>query len=82
MWFDAYISRVVGDGRNISFWKDVWVGKDTLKAKFSRLFLLSEQQEAKVIDMGFWEEGEWSWNFRWRRKFFVWENDIFNTLQG
>lgn len=23
MWFDAYISRVVGDGSNISFWKDV-----------------------------------------------------------
>ena len=28
----------VGDGKDILFWKDVWVGNEDLKSKFPRLF--------------------------------------------
>ncbi|XP_071714894.1 uncharacterized protein [Rutidosis leptorrhynchoides] len=34
------LSRKVGNGRSTKFWKDLWLGKNTLAAPYNRLFLL------------------------------------------
>ena len=52
-WFSNYVGRKVGNGSMTCFWKDTWVGSMPLHEQFPRLFLISEQQEAKVADI--WE---------------------------
>ena len=55
----------IGDGRRVSFWKDVWCGEEVLCHVFPSLFNLAVQKKAMVVDM--WdsgmEEGNWSPTF-------------------
>ena len=76
-------SREVGDDNNITFGRDVWVEKSSLKDKYPRPFLLFEQHDAMLKDMGLWEEGVWQWSLSERRHFFIWEEwDIRDSLEG
>lgn len=38
----------LGNGRNILFWHDVWVGDVSLKTEFWNIFDLCQQQKATV----------------------------------
>lgn len=67
-WFWEGLVRVLGNGMDTRFWEDVWTGDSPLKARFPRLFHLSTKQGAIVSDMGRWEQGEWRWEFIWRRE--------------
>ena len=40
----------LGDGRRISFWKDVWCGEEALCSLFPSMFILAEQKEVMVAD--------------------------------
>ena len=42
----------VGDEKDILFWKDVWVGNEDLKSKFSRLFSLCGNKEGSLQSCG------------------------------
>jgi hypothetical protein len=79
-WFRQVAVRKVGNGGTTRFWKDVWVTNQSLESLFPRLFGISVQQEALVSDMGSWENGVWSWEFLWRRQFFVWEEALVQQL--
>lgn len=60
-WFNAHVSRSVGDGRHTYFWSDVWIGGVALRDMFRRLFELSVNQRSTVSDMhhlGWDGEGE------------------------
>ena len=63
----------LGNGRRISFWKDVWCGEEALRSLFPSLFILAVQKDAMVIDL--WdcnkEEGRWSPTFL--KSFHDWE---------
>jgi len=74
-WFDSNSRRVVGNGRNASFWFDRWVGDVPLRDKFPRLFDLAVDKEALVVDMATrgWGEGGNAW--RWRRQLLAWEEE-------
>jgi len=72
--------RVVGDGKDVKFWEDHWVGDRQLEQQFSRLYHISEDKRKCVKEVGEWREGEWIWNFTWRRRFFVWEEEIFHNF--
>lgn len=52
-----------------------------MNGRFDRLFLLAVDKEAKVTDMGEWEEGVWRWRWNWRRSLFLWEETLVNDLQ-
>ncbi|GKV32405.1 hypothetical protein SLEP1_g41015 [Rubroshorea leprosula] len=57
----------IGDGSRVAFWDDRWVGDRPLKDLFPRLYALSLTKGGLLKDMGFWSEGTWVWDCRWRR---------------
>ena len=60
----------VGDGKDILFWKDVWVGNEDLKSKFPRLFSLCGNKECSLQSCGEWVNDRWEWRLIWRRGLF------------
>ncbi|PNX95580.1 F-box family protein [Trifolium pratense] len=68
-------SRSIGNGASTCFWSDLWIGDSLLYVKFPRLFSLSLQKEAKVRELVSVEGGKYNWNFIWRRRLFIWEEE-------
>jgi hypothetical protein len=79
-WFDHVVNKKVGNGRTINFWQDVWAANQSLQVLFPRLFAISVQQEVVISEMGRWVDGMWRWDLRWRRHFFVWEENLMQHL--
>lgn len=79
-WFNVEVTRRVHNGQNTSFWNTKWRGEMILSFKYPRLFAISNQKDAKVTDM--WRDGgsDPDWNFNWRRRLFVWEDELLNNL--
>jgi hypothetical protein len=82
MWFGDDIVRRIGDGERTLFWKDRWVGETPLKVHFSRLFDLCLDKDMLVADMyrlgwGFYGNG-----WRWRRRLFAWEEELWGECCG
>jgi len=75
-WFNEEIERRVGDGATTSFWKEAWRGGSSFMVKYNRLFTISNQQDATVVEM---REGG-SWGFCWRCRLFVWEETLLTNL--
>ncbi|MCI50309.1 putative non-LTR retroelement reverse transcriptase, partial [Trifolium medium] len=44
-WFSQVVMKRMGGGNTIKFWKDIWVGDQTLEQRFPRLYGVSVQQE-------------------------------------
>jgi len=55
--FEEGVKWKVGDGKDISFWEDRWLGFGAL-----RLFSISSTKTARVAEMGVWSEGVWVWH--------------------
>lgn len=51
-WFKAGLFKKVGEGKDTRFWIDPWLGSVCLKNKFPRLFSISVNQDAKVVEVG------------------------------
>jgi len=71
--FDSCCEWRVGDGNDVLFWKDVWVGNEDLKSKFPRLFSLCINKESSVESCGEWVNDSWEWKLVWRRGLFDWK---------
>jgi hypothetical protein len=81
-WFSQAATKKVGNGNSTKFWEDVWIGELSLAVKFQRLFGISNQKSALVCEMGRWDGGGWRWELEWRRRFFVWEEELLGELMG
>lgn len=64
---DKVLVPKVGDGICIYFWKDLWVGNETLMLKYPGLFALDKNKNCKVGDRGKTKNGEKKWSWDWRR---------------
>ena len=53
---------VIGDGRRINFWSDVWCGGEALSDRFPTLFNLATNKEAKVAYIWDIREGDGCWS--------------------
>ncbi|OMO79278.1 hypothetical protein CCACVL1_13790 [Corchorus capsularis] len=42
---------IVGDGKNIKFWSDHWIGDSPLKLIFPRIFSLAVDKDARIADL-------------------------------
>ncbi|GAU23240.1 hypothetical protein TSUD_172690 [Trifolium subterraneum] len=80
-WFNQVAIKKMGCGNTIKFWKDVWVGNQSLEHRFPRLYSISDQQDKLVQEVGSRINGMWRWGLMWRRNFFVWEEDLLNELE-
>jgi hypothetical protein len=47
---------------------------------FPRLFSISLQANANIKEMGVWISGVWFWQLKWRRPFFVWEEEVYREF--
>lgn len=54
----------------------------SLRNRFPRFFSISANKEAKVGQVGSWEDDCWTWNLQRRRNFFAWEETLVQQLQG
>lgn len=70
----------MGCGNSVSFCKDIWDGPIPLANKSHRLFSIFQSNEATVAQMGEWRNGTWYWNLSWRRRLFLWEEDLLTNL--
>jgi len=46
------VRREVGRGDDTVFWKDVWVGSQSLHVKYPRLFVNFMQQDMSITEVG------------------------------
>jgi len=79
-WFSDRVVRKVSNGRGTSFWKDRWIGDQSLALSFPRLFNISSFKEAKIGDVWNSNDGVVTWNLGWRRQPFLWEIDLIANL--
>ncbi|CAJ2647023.1 unnamed protein product [Trifolium pratense] len=80
-WFRQVVTKRMGCGDTINFWKDIWVGEQTLQQLFPRLYGISVQQDKSVREVGNWVEGVWRWDLLWRMNFVVWEEVLVRELE-
>ena len=52
--FSSSFRREVGNGREIYFWSDRWIGDRLLKMEFQQLFHLETVKDATISDIGEW----------------------------
>lgn len=50
-WYERGISWIVGNGKRVRFWMDVWLHSCSLRVSFPRLFRICRQQEASIAEM-------------------------------
>ena len=79
--FEDRVEWKVGNGNDIYFWEDMWLGSDALKKVFPRLFSLCLVKDAKVVELGSWSAGVWVWHLAWRRPLFLWEKLLVEQLR-
>ena len=79
-WFNAEVTRRVKNGINTFFWSTKWRGGMSLKAKYPRLFSISNQKDAMVAEVRVEGGTESGWNLTWRRGLFVWEEEVLNSM--
>ncbi|GJZ47895.1 putative RNA-directed DNA polymerase, eukaryota, reverse transcriptase zinc-binding domain protein [Tanacetum coccineum] len=65
--FSSSFEGEVGNGRDIRFWIDKWVGGVKLCDRFPRLYHLDRRKEGMVADKGNWVDGAWCWKWEWVR---------------
>ncbi|GJY70867.1 hypothetical protein Tco_0474570 [Tanacetum coccineum] len=63
--YTSSLKGVVGNGREIGFWVDKWLGDVRLCDRFLRLYHLDRRKEAKVVDRGRWVNNELCWEWEW-----------------
>jgi len=78
--FEDSFEWKVGDEKDIYFWKDRWLKGEALKNVFPRLFSISSNKNANLLECGFWSNGRWVWQLAWRRFFFEWENPMADQM--
>jgi len=55
-------------------------GGEKFSAKYHHLFAISIQKKATMAEMRGEDGSNPEWNFLWRTRLFVWEEDLFSDL--
>ena len=66
--FASSFQGVMGNGKEIGFWIDRWIGEVRLCDRFPRLYHLDSSKEGRVADKGRWVDSEWVWEWDWVRE--------------
>lgn len=71
----------VGIGNGIRFWTDVWAEEMPLQKLFPRVFALSLNKGAAISEVGVHAHGKWEWHLEFRRGFFDWELEQYQSFR-
>lgn len=63
--FSQGLKYILGDGKKIRFWIDVWIGECPLKITYDNIFKICEQQNATIREIF---DGS-NWNLTFRRNY-------------
>jgi hypothetical protein len=63
--FGGVIYKVLGDGQEIGFWKEKWLGTTSFRAMFPAPYSKSVQQDDAISAMGVWNSDSWTWTLAW-----------------
>lgn len=55
------VSRKIGNGNQILFWNDRWLGVPPFREPIPGLFQNSQNQSTLFFDMGMWTSEGWRW---------------------
>ncbi|GKC96175.1 reverse transcriptase domain, reverse transcriptase zinc-binding domain protein [Tanacetum coccineum] len=84
--FSSSFIGMVGNGRDIGFWLDKWVGDTRLCDRFPRLYHLDSRKEDSVAEKGRWVDNDWRWEWVWvrelRGRVMGEYNELLGTLQN
>jgi hypothetical protein len=80
-WFAQGVKKIIGNGNQTTFWSDFWLGFVRLQIVLPRLYSIAIQKDCTVADMRIAVDGEFIWNFEWRRRLFVWEENLVDQLK-
>lgn len=75
-WLEGFRKRI-GVGDSVLFWHDTWFGKLPLNEVLPHMFPISSLQNGTTSNFGNWDNDVWHWDFKWRRNFFMWEEEHF-----
>ncbi|GAU32122.1 hypothetical protein TSUD_218730 [Trifolium subterraneum] len=64
-WFGNNVCSMLGDGNDIAFWKEKWLGTTPLCDQFPTMFLKTMHPDGVISSMGFWERDKWIWKLEW-----------------
>jgi hypothetical protein len=83
-WFGANISSVLGNGEELGFWKEKWIGTASLKSLYPDLYNKASLQNGNVSMMGSLNHNGWEWRFDWNETLSVdeaaSEHELLNLL--
>ena len=57
-----------------------WAREKALRDSYPKLYLISNKKERTISECGKWENDKWEWNLGWRREWFEWENNLFQSF--
>ncbi|KAM7481515.1 hypothetical protein LguiB_006098 [Lonicera macranthoides] len=81
--FRKNIRYKVGNGSKVSFWSDLWLGNETMQARFPALFRVTRDSKAKVADYTNWvSDSSFSWDIVLRRNVREEEEGEYMALMG
>ena len=72
----------MGNGRNIKFWEDSWMGNQCLMNVHSRLYSMVLNKIANIADVVSLRDEAWVWGFEWRRDLYSWEESDLTNLKN
>ncbi|XVF65299.1 hypothetical protein PTKIN_Ptkin09bG0237200 [Pterospermum kingtungense] len=78
--FQSGLSFLVGNGRSIDFWSQVWIQGTVLKQRFPRIYAFALNKSGNVNDYGRMVGNQWSWEIPLRRRLFGWEEQQWNEF--
>lgn len=70
-WFNSEVVTKFGQESEKSFWNAQWRGEMMYREKYPRLFSITNNKEATVVDMNGGNGGDKRLGFNWRQKLFV-----------
>ncbi|XP_071688385.1 uncharacterized protein [Rutidosis leptorrhynchoides] len=64
---ESLFERQLGDGHDLLFWEDLWIGETQLKFLFPRLFRLETVKDVSIMDRVEFSNNAWSYTWCWVR---------------